>query len=165
MKSLPPTVFAAVAIIGSVSAGEVSTEPLVLKQGGTAEQPAIFDGKGMVIDLAINVTDHAWKKDGEVWTSSGPLLDRKPLGAGQVAGLFLDEVPIAIPRDLAAEKQHPDLKEHCYIPPERLKSGQMGYAADGSLYFRWPAGKTPGGTERRAPPRACSCRRKRASVA
>ncbi len=27
-------------------AGEVSTAPLMLKEGGTAEKPSVFDGKG-----------------------------------------------------------------------------------------------------------------------
>ena len=135
-------------------AGEVSTTPLVLKEGGTAEKPAVFDGKGIVIDLGIDVTDHAWKKAGDLWTSSGPPLGREPLTAGQLAGLFLDEVPISIPRDLAAEKQQPDRKERCYMAPTALKAGQMGYAQDGSLYFRWPEGKKPGSARLILPPKA-----------
>ena len=82
--------------------GEVSTAPLVLKEGGTAEKPFVFDGKGMVIDLGIDVTEHAWRKEGDVWTSSGPLLGRQPIAAGQLAGLFLGDVPISLPRDVAA---------------------------------------------------------------
>ncbi len=35
----------------------------------------------MVIDLGIDVTEHAWKKEGDVWTSSGPLLSREPIAA------------------------------------------------------------------------------------
>ena len=93
--------------------GEVSTAPLVLKEGGTAEKPFVFDGKGMVIDLGIDVTEHAWRKEGDVWTSSGPLLGRQPIAAGQLAGLFLGDVPISLPRDVAAEKLHPERKEHC----------------------------------------------------
>jgi|GEM_PF-252647 len=119
-------------------------EPLLLKTSGTPEQPAVFDGQGMVIDLGTDVTDHPWKKNGDLWTSNGPLLQRAPVPAGQVAGLFIEELPIAIPRDLAAERLHPERKTRCYVAPDALKPGQMGYAADGSLYFRWPTGKTPG---------------------
>jgi hypothetical protein len=128
----------------SLFAEEIRREPLILKQGGTAEHPAVFDGKGMMIDLGIDVSDHPWIKDGEVWTSSGPLLGRASLAAGQLAGLFIDEVPLSIPRDVPTEKLHPERKEHCYFPAAALKPGQMGYAEDGSIYFRWPAGKQPG---------------------
>ncbi|MCB1093065.1 MAG: hypothetical protein KDL87_16120 [Verrucomicrobiae bacterium] len=136
----------------SVSAGEVVREPLVLKEGGTPEMPVIFDGKGMVIDLGIDVTDQAWKREGDLWTSEGPLLGRQPIMGGQLAGLFLDEVPLMIPRDLEAEKAHPDRKGFCYVAPEALQPGQMGYLEDGSLYFRWPAGKTPSQTRLILPP-------------
>jgi hypothetical protein len=132
---------------------KISTNALVLKVGGTPDTPAIFDGKGMVIDLGIDVTGHPWKKDGEVWASDGPLLKREPLNAGQVAGLFLDEMPLSIPRDSAAEKLHPERRERCYIAPGALKPGQMGYAADGSLYFRWPEGKRKEGTRLILPPK------------
>ncbi len=131
----------------------IATTPLLLKQGGTVENPAVYDGKGVVIDLGIDVTDHAWKKTGDIWTSNGPLLGRAPLAAGQVAGLFLDDVPLSLPRDVPAEKAHPERKEHCYIAPAALKPGQMGYAEDGSLYFRWPASKTPGSTRLILPPK------------
>jgi hypothetical protein len=47
-------------------AAELRTMPLVLKDGGTAEKPAVFDGRGMIIDLAIDVTDHPWKKAGDL---------------------------------------------------------------------------------------------------
>eukprot|EP01031_Cornospumella_fuschlensis_P051053 gene51053-62436_t len=78
-------------IAAAVTAGEISTKPLRLTQGGTAEKPAVFDGKGMVIDLGTDVTEREWKKEGDVWTSSGPLLGPKPIGPGQFAGLFVDE--------------------------------------------------------------------------
>ncbi len=138
----------------ALAAAETSSTPVVLKQGGTAEQPAIFDGHGMVIDLGIDVTDHAWKKEGDIWTSSGPLLDREPIGAGQVAGLFLDDLPLVVPRDLVAEKLNPQRKSHCYMAPAALKPGEMGYAEDGSLYFRWPTGTEPEKTRILMPPKA-----------
>lgn len=140
-------------ITGTLLAVEVSKTPLVLKEGGTPEKPAIFDGKGMTIDLGIDVTDHAWKKEGDVWTLNGPVLDHKPIGAGQIAGLFLDEIPLSIPRDVATEKVHPEKKSFCYFPPAALKPGQMGYADDGSIYFRWPTGKVPGQTRIILPPK------------
>ena len=135
-------------------AAELRTVPLVLDKGGTIEQPAVFDGRGMTVDLAIDVTEHAWTKADNLWTSNGPLLGRAPLEAGQLAGLFVDEVPIAIPRDVAAEKLHPDRKQYCYFEPARLQPGQMGYAGDGSLYFRWPASKRPGSARVLLPPKA-----------
>lgn len=66
---------------GRLSADEakVSHEPLILTEGGTAEKPAVFDGKGMVIDLGTDVSGHAWKKGGDLWTSDGPLLGRAPI--------------------------------------------------------------------------------------
>ena len=125
----------------------VRTTPLVLRNGGTEDRPAVFDGQGMVIDLGIDVSGHDWKQDGDLWTSSPQLLAEhglRPVMAGQIAGLFIGEIPITIPRDLEAEKRHPERKSRCYFPPEKLQPGQMGYADDGSLYFRWPEGVTPG---------------------
>ncbi len=120
------------------------TTPLVLRKGGTPEKPAVFDGEGMTIDLGTDVTDHAWKKNGDVWTSTGKLLDREPLLAGDFPGLFLDELTLAIPRDRGAEKKEPEKRGQFYLPPSALAPGQMGYAADGSCYFRWPADKPVG---------------------
>ena len=131
----------------------VSKVPLILKQGGTPENPVVYDGKGLTVDLGIDVTGGDWLKDGDLWTSRGPILGRSPVAAGQLAGLFVDEVPLSIPRDLTAEARDPGRKEHCYVAPARLKSGQMGYAADGSLYFRWPIGKVPGQAHVILPPK------------
>jgi hypothetical protein len=139
---------------GSVLAGEVSTKPLRLSQGGTAEKPAIFDGKGIVIDLGVEVTDHAWKKDGEVWTSTAPLSGAKPMAAGQFTGLFVDEVPITIARDGAASRAIPYSKGHRYANPSALQPGQMGCTEQGLIYFRWPKGKLPGKARIFVPPKA-----------
>ncbi|CAM9688990.1 unnamed protein product, partial [Discosporangium mesarthrocarpum] len=119
------------------------TTPLVLTKGGTPEEPAVFDGQGMLIDLGITVTSHEWKKTGDLWTSQPGFLasfNQEPRIAGQTAGLFVDGISITIPRDLEAEKEHPDRKSRCYFPPDELQPGQMGYAENGSLYFRWPKG-------------------------
>lgn len=119
------------------------TTPLVLTEGGTPEEPAVFDGQGMLIDLGIDVSNHEWSKSGDLWTSQPGLLashHQEPRIAGQTAGLFVDGIPITIPRDLETEKQHPDRKSRCYFPPDTLQPGQMGYAEDGSFYFRWPNG-------------------------
>jgi hypothetical protein len=140
------------------ASANTSKTPLVLTQGGTPDSPAVFDGNGLVIDLGIDVTGENWKKEGDLWTSRGPLLMRTPLIAGQFAGLFVDEVPISIPRDLDGEKVDPLRKEHCYVAPEKLKHGQMGYSKDGSLYFRWPVPKAPGhGRVILPPPVGMSC--------
>jgi len=128
-------------------APEVRTIQLHLTKGGTAEEPTVFDGKGMTIDLGTEMSGHDWKKEGDLWTSNGPLLGRKPVIAGQTAGLFVGEIPITIPRDLEAEKLHPDRKSRCYFVPNQLKPGQMGYDEDGSVYFRWPEGTEPGSTK------------------
>jgi hypothetical protein len=139
------------------NAQEVRTIPLVINQGGTTEEPAVFDGKGMVIDLGIDVTNEGWKQSGDLWTSAGPLLGYEPFIAGQTAGLFVDEIPIRIPRDVEAEKTRPDQKSRCYFPPSRLKPGEMGYTQDGSVYFRWPAGKQPGSATLILPKAGLSC--------
>ena len=119
------------------------TTPLILTKGGTPEKPVVYDGQGMLIDLGIDVSDHEWHKSGSLWTSQPGLLashSQEPRIAGQTAGLFVDGIPITIPRDLESEKQHPDRKSRCYFPPDQLQPGQMGYADNGSLYFRWPKG-------------------------
>jgi len=119
------------------------TIPLVLKEGGTAAKPAVFDGQGRVIDLGVDISQHQWKREGELWTSPPGLLGEQgeePRIAGQTAGLFIDEIPITIPRDLETEKSHPDRKSRCYVAPDQLQPGEMGYSIDGSLYFRWPKG-------------------------
>jgi len=123
------------------------TTPLVLKTGGTPDKPDVFDGQGMLIDLGTRVSDHDWIMDGDLWTSQPDFLKsfgHTPRIAGQTAGLFIGEIPITIPRDHEAEKGRPDMKSKCYFPPEKLKPGEMGYAKDGSLYFRWPKGCKPG---------------------
>ena len=122
----------------------IRTTPLVITQGGTADNPAIFDGQGMIIDLGIDISDHDWQKNGDLWTSREKLLDQEPVIAGQVAGLFVGAVPITIPRDVEAEKTRPDRKSRCYYPPEKLLPGQMGFTENGAAYFRWPANVLPG---------------------
>ncbi len=125
---------------GWVSAGadEVRREPLVLREGGTPEEPAVFDGNGLVIDLGIDVTEEEWVKTGDVWTSKGPLRGREPVADTQRAGLFIDEVPLRIVRERGATKD--GLVR--YVPPDQLQPGQMGWSEDGSIYFRWPGGKS-----------------------
>lgn len=123
------------------------TTPVVLKESGTPDKPVVFDGQGMLIDLGARVSDHDWIIDGDLWTSRPGFLKshgQTPRIAGQTAGLFIGEIPITIPRDLEAEKGRPERKSRCYFPPGELKPGRMGYAADGSLYFRWPKGCKPG---------------------
>ena len=123
------------------------TTPLVLKTGGTPDKPEVFDGLGMLIDLGTRVSEHDWIMDGDLWTSQPDFLKsfgHTPRIAGQTAGIFIGDIPITIPRDHEAEKGRPDMKSKCYFPPEKLKPGEMGYAKDGSLYFRWPKGCKPG---------------------
>ncbi len=133
-------------------------EPLVLKEGGTAEEPAIFDGQGMLIDLGIQVIDHPWQKNGDIWTSKPSLLAEhglKPRIAAQTAGLFVEGIPITIPRDIETEKQFgKEKRSRCYFPADQLEPGQMGYKDDGSLYFRWPKGISPTNTKLYLPPKA-----------
>ncbi|MBT3471064.1 MAG: hypothetical protein HOI65_06410 [Opitutae bacterium] len=133
-------------------------KPLVLKEGGTLEKPAIFDGQGMLIDLGIQVSDHPWEKNGDIWTSKPSLLPEhqlKPRIAGQTAGLFVEGIPITIPRDIETEKQFGEEKRsRCYFPPDQLEPGQMGYKEDGSLYFRWPKGISATNVKLYLPPKA-----------
>jgi hypothetical protein len=131
---------------------KVSRLPLLLKQGGTAEKPAVFDGQGMVIDLGRDVTDEAWIKTGDLWTQSAVSPGYKPKAAGQLAGLFVGPQPIAIPRDVPAEKLDPKIAQYCYIKPESLKPAQMGYTEAGHIYFRWPEGVAPGSQRIILPP-------------
>lgn len=138
----PLFVFAAFTVL--THAQEVRRQPLVLTKGGTPEQPAVFDGKGMVIDLGIDITSHDWIKDGEVWTSRGPLKGLPPVEDTQRAGLFIDEVPVRIARDRAAEKSPGIVKKAIYTAAKALPPGQMGWAEDGSVYFRWPKEKKVG---------------------
>ncbi len=128
----------------SLHAQEIRRTPLVLSKGGTAEQPAVFDGKGMVIDLGIDITGHDWIKDGDVWQSRGPLKGHPPVDDVQRAGLFIDEVPLRIVRDRAAEKKSGVAKNVIYPEPKALLPGQVGWAKDGAFYFRWPKEKKPG---------------------
>lgn len=146
-------------VLGDVHAAEptlVRTTTLVLSEGGTAAKPTIFDGEGMVIDLGIDVSDHNWKKEGDLWTSTPQLLGelgREPTMAGQMAGLFVDKIPMTIPRDLEMEKIRPDRKSRCYFSPAKLRPGQMGYSAAGSICFRWPAEVEPGSKPLILPPK------------
>lgn len=139
---------------GCLYGGDITRSPLRLTRGGTADAPAVFDGKGMVIDLGTDVTGHPWKKEGDVWTSSTPLSGPKPVADGQNTALFLDEVPMTLARDRAAERASADKKTFRYLPPSALKPGQMGCTPDGLLYFRWPAGKAVDKTRVILPPKA-----------
>ena len=140
-------------------------DPLVLKEGGTIEKPAIFDGHGMTIDLSIEVTDHKWLEQGDIWTSQPGLLAThglKPRIAAQTAGLFVEGIPITIPRDIESEKQFgKEKRSRCYFPPDQLEPGQMGCKDDGSLYFRWPKGVSPSVTNPADPATAAHYRRAR----
>lgn len=128
----------------ALHAEEVRRTPLILSQGGTPEEPAVFDGEGLIIDLGIDITAQDWIQAGDVWTSRGPLPGHPPREDTQRAGLFIDEVPIIIVRDRAAEQQAEEAKPIVYLAPKALHPGQMGWTEDGSLYFRWPAEKKPG---------------------
>jgi hypothetical protein len=142
----------------ALAAQDIRREPLVLKQGGTPEKPAVFDGGGMIIDLGIDITDRQWMKEGDLWTSRGPLPDHPPVADTQRAGLFIDEVPVRVVRDRAAETRSGEKGKVIYAAPEALKPGEMGWAADGSLYFRWPAGRPPGAGRIIQPPgKLASC--------
>lgn len=146
-------------LASGLAAVEVSRTPLVLKQGGTAEKPAVFDGKGMVIDLGIDVTEHAWQKNGDVWTSTAPLAAWEPVAPGLFTGLFIDEVPlpIGIDKEEQAKRAKGDEKNR-YLAPGALEPGQMGCTETGLVYFRWPAGKSPGKARLYIPPKpATSC--------
>lgn len=144
MRSTPLSLLLFSLLAATVSAQEVRRTPLVLTQGGTPEQPAVFDGQGLIIDLGIDITDLDWIKNGDVWQSRGPLKDHPPVEDTQRAGLFIDEVPLRIARDREAEKAAADPKKARYKAPDALLPGQVGWAEDGSFYLRWPAEKKPG---------------------
>ena len=139
-------------ITTATHAQEIRRTPLTLQDGGTAENPAVFDGKGMIIDLGIDVTAHDWEKQGEVWISREAFDKHPPVEDVQRAALFIEEVPIRISRDRAAEQKSGEKGKVIFMAPEALQPGQMGFKADGSLYFRWPDGKTPGTAKIYLPP-------------
>ena len=142
----------------ALHAQEIRRTPLVLAKGGTPENPAVFDGKGMTIDLGIDITDRDWIKEADTWTSREPLPNYPPVADTQRAGLFINEVPLRIVRDRAAEARSGDREKVIYAFPGTLKPGEMAWAADGSLYFRWPVGKTPGSARVIHPPKGlASC--------
>lgn len=148
----------AIILTTSLHAQEFRRTPLVLTQGGTPEQPAVFDGKGMIIDLGIDITDREWVKNGDVWTTKGPIPEHPPVADEQRAGLFIDEVPVRISRDRTAEKAVAVAGKIIYTAPDALKPGQMGWNEDGSLYFRWPQEKAPGSGRIIQPPaKLASC--------
>ncbi|WP_395744002.1 right-handed parallel beta-helix repeat-containing protein [Prosthecobacter sp.] len=144
--------FICLALAFTAHAQEIRHTPLTLKDGGTPEKPAVFDGKGMIIDLGIDVTSHDWEKQGDVWTSRGPFEKHPPVEDVQRAALFIEEVPIRITRDRAAEQKSGEKGKVIFAAPDSLKPGQMGFKADGSIYFRWPEGKAPGTAKIFLPP-------------
>lgn len=141
-----------VTIAFSVHSQEIRRTPLTLKDGGTPDQPAVFDGKGMIIDLGIDVTAHDWDKQGDLWTSRGPFEKHPPVDDVQRAALFIEEVPMRITRDRASEQKSSEKGKVIFASPESLKPGQMAFKADGSIYFRWPEGKAPGSAKIFLPP-------------
>jgi hypothetical protein len=131
-------------IITSLHAQEIRHVPLILNKGGTVENPAVFDGKGMIIDLGIDVTTHDWQRDGELWTSRGPFKDHPAVADTQRAALFIEAVPMRIVRDREAEKKSGLAGKAIYAAPAMLKPGDMGFTEEGAIYFRWPVGEKPG---------------------
>lgn len=138
-----PLLFIAI-FTASAYAQEIRRTPLTLAKGGTPENPAVFDGKGMIIDLGIDITDQDWIKEGDLWLAKAPLKDHPPVEDVQRAGLFIDEVPLRIVRDRETEKASADPKKARYKAPAALLPGQVGWKEDGSFYFRWPKEKRPG---------------------
>jgi hypothetical protein len=130
--------------LSSLHAQEVRRTPLTLSQGGTPEQPAVFDGQDMIIDLGIDISGLGWLKSGDLWTAPAPLPKLPPVTDVQRAGLFIDEVPVRISRDRVAEKNSGITGKVIYTQPEVLQPGQMGWTSEGTVYFRWPREKAPG---------------------
>lgn len=142
-------------LLAAAGAGqEVSRTPLVLRQGGTPGQPAVFDGKGLVIDLGIDVTAHPWRKQGDLWTASARLAAWEPVAPGIFTGLFIDELPLVIAIDRQAQAQRGKGDErNRYLPPGALAPGEMGVTDQGLVYFRWPAGRSPERSRLYIPPK------------
>lgn len=142
----PPALFLifSATLLSSLHAQEIRHQPLVLNKSGTPQAPVVFDGKGMIIDLGIDITAHDWIKNGDVWASRGSLPKHPPVNDTQRAGLFIDEVPLRITRDRETEKMSGVAEKIIFVAPKALQPGQMGWAEDGSVYFRWPKEKKPG---------------------
>lgn len=138
----------------SIDDQRIQRTPLVIREGGTAENPSVFDGEGLVVDLGIDVTSAPWERNGDLWTLPAPADRSLPIIAGQSAALFVDDMPITVPRDLEAEARQPDRRSRCYLPPERLAPGQAGFTDSGGLVFRWPAEKNPATSRLILPPAA-----------
>lgn len=131
-------------VLSSLHAQEVRRTPLILTQGGTPDKPVVFDGQGMIIDLGIDISALGWLKSGELWTAPAPLPGLTPVTDVQRAGLFIDELPVRISRDRVAEKASGLTDKVIYTAPDALQPGQMGWTAEGTVYFRWPREKAPG---------------------
>ncbi len=131
-------------IITSVHAQEIRHVPLTLSKGGTPENPTVFDGKGIIIDLGIDVTTHDWQKNNDVWTSNGPFAKHPAVTDPQRGVLFIEEVPMRIVRDREAEKKGGVAGQVIFAAQAALKPGEVGFTAEGAIYFRWPVGKKPG---------------------
>lgn len=139
-------------IITAIHGQENRRVPLILSKGGSPENPAVFDGKGMIIDLGIDVTAHDWQKDNDVWFSSGPFKDHPAVVDTQRAALFIEEVPLRIVRDREAEKKSGVAGQVIFAAPAVLKPGEVGFTKAGAIYFRWPVGKQPGAAHIFLPP-------------
>ena len=139
-------------VITSLHAQEIRRVPLTLNMGGTMENPVVFDGKGMIIDLGIDITTHDWQKNGEVWTSNGPFAKYPAVTDPQRGVLFIEEVPMRIARDREAEKKNGVAGQVIYAAPAALKPGEVGFTTAGAIYFRWPTGKKPGAAHIFLPP-------------
>ena len=139
-------------LISTSMAQEVRRTPLVLNDSGTAEAPVVFDGRGMIIDLGIDVTAHDWQKQGDVWRSRPEFAQSAAAADVQRAALFVDEVPLRLVRDRAAEQKSAEPEKAIYAAPSALRPGQMGFSAEGAIYFRWPEGKDPATAKLILPP-------------
>ena len=111
-------------------------------------------GLQALVDLGIDVTSEPWERNGDLWTLPAPADRSLPIIAGQSAALFVDDMPITVPRDLEAEARQPDRRSRCYLPPERLAPGQAGFTDSGGLVFHWPADKNPATSRLILPPAA-----------
>ena len=93
----------------------------------------------MLIDLGTRVGKHDWIVDGDLWTSQQAFLKASVTNLESLDKLrdSLSGYSDYHSRDHEAEKAAP-IEIEMLLPSRKTQAGRVGYAKDGSLYFRWP---------------------------
>jgi hypothetical protein len=65
-------------------------EPIVIRRGGTPQNPLIIDGQGAVINLGLDITPGPWTDTGEGWRWEGDLPSGFSTGLYQTTQVFIN---------------------------------------------------------------------------